>query len=328
MAQEKKPIIEIEDLQPKDTLAGYRATWQERGLIAYAELVPIDDQPARGFILECGYNTASGREPGNRQIDTGTTLTSRVRSYMLEAMRGAGWEEIGREASGRPIWQHVSRIAAASPALQDQAAQKIRIDDLQPNKESYWAHWIEDDIQCSIILKALYSNDPARGFKMENWYIGRKSSSRPLSKEKQKIADNRAFWIRHRFMLALEDAGWSQIDDIWHFTGRRVAQVSRTATSAPALQVEQDQDQAGARYRQKTLLVPAREQVKSYRRTITASEVTYTCARCGDQVTKVLYPGAAPRYCDDCAKEVTREKTRARVARLRAGKRGGQAQTS
>jgi len=55
MAQKQQPKIEIEDLQPKDTLAGYRATWQEGGLIASAYLEPLNDQPARGFKESNGY---------------------------------------------------------------------------------------------------------------------------------------------------------------------------------------------------------------------------------------------------------------------------------
>jgi len=83
--------------------------------------------------------------------------------------------------------------------------------------------------------------------------------------------------------------------------------------------IEQDQPDAGLQ--QKILQVPAREKVAAYRRTITASDVTYTCARCKQEVTKSLFPGRMPLYCDVCAKEVEREKTRARVARLRAGKK-------
>lgn len=202
MAQvhEKKPTIITENLQPKSTIAGYKFTWQERGLLAWSELLPINDRPARGFILEAGYDTLSGREPGARQIDLGTTLTGNVRELMLGQMALAGWREIGRDEKRRPIWQHESRIAAP-------------------------------------------------------------------------------------------------------------------ASSAPALQEKQDQAP------RKTLYVPARERVTSYKRTITASDVTYTCARCKNDVTKSLFPGATPLYCDICAAEVKREQTRKRVRRLRAGKK-------
>ncbi|MGH2479603.1 MAG: hypothetical protein ACRDHW_08115 [Ktedonobacteraceae bacterium] len=121
MAHKHAPIIEIENLQPKTTIAGYHVTWQEGSLIAYADLLPIDDQPARGFVLECGYNTATGRDPGNRQIDQGTTLTSKVRELMLTQMVCAGWRDIS--TNGRSIWQHITQIPAEVGRVQDQGKQ-------------------------------------------------------------------------------------------------------------------------------------------------------------------------------------------------------------
>lgn len=113
-AHKKQPKIVTEDLQPKSSLAGYHFTWEEHGLIAWADLLPINDQPARGFILECDYETVSGREPGARQIDQGTTLTSAIRNKMLEAMHWSGWQEMGRDDQRRSIWQHASRIPTSS----------------------------------------------------------------------------------------------------------------------------------------------------------------------------------------------------------------------
>ncbi|MEO9030633.1 MAG: hypothetical protein ABI413_17635 [Ktedonobacteraceae bacterium] len=118
MAHKYAPVIEIENLQPKTTIAGYHATWQEGSLIAYADLLPIEDQPARGFVLECGYNTATGREPGNRQIDQGTTLTSKMRELMLTQMACAGWRDIS--TNGRSIWQHAIQIPSKVVNAQDQ----------------------------------------------------------------------------------------------------------------------------------------------------------------------------------------------------------------
>lgn len=186
-AHEKKPIIQTEDLQPKSSIAGYRFTWQEHGLIAWAELEPIDDQPGRGFLLTWGYDTVSGREPGQRQIDQGTTLVSKVRDLIIGQMVLAGWVTVGA-LERKNIWQHRSRIKAAG------------------------------------------------------------HTSRVLS-------------------------------------------------------------------------ISAREKVKGYKRTITANPVTFTCSCCGHKVTREVFPGAKPQYCDDCALKVKREKTRARVARLRAAKR-------
>ncbi|MEO9029380.1 MAG: hypothetical protein ABI413_11265 [Ktedonobacteraceae bacterium] len=125
MAQKYAPKIELENLQPKDTVAGYHVTWQEGGLIAYADLLPIDDQPQRGFVLECGYDTATGRNPGNRQIDQGTTLTSQVRELMLRQMVLAGWSVIGDLPGTRKnIWQHSTRTPPVALSEQDQGRQQ------------------------------------------------------------------------------------------------------------------------------------------------------------------------------------------------------------
>ncbi len=52
------------------------------------------------------------------------------------------------------------------------------------------------------------------------------------------------------------------------------------------------------------------------------TEVTFTCERCGQEVTRQqASPGFLPRYCDACAKIVKREKTAARVAKHRQQKK-------
>ena len=111
-------------------------------------------------------------------------------------------------------------------------------------------------------------------------------------------------------------AGWVTVEaqletrkNIWQHSSR--VEASRAS----------DQDQGDQAKERRVLAVPAREKVAAYRRTITAQDVTYTCARCSQEVTKALFPGRTPLYCDDCAKEVEREKTRARVTRLRAGRK-------
>lgn len=137
---------------------------------------------------------------------------------------------------------------------------------------------------------------------------------------------------------ALLDAGWELVardderqQEIWQPPGH----VSAPAPHVPALSSEQSRpapvpvkkaevkhegDQA-ALPGQRVLSVPARGRVSRYRRTITVRPVTYTCSECGEEVTKALYPGASPRYCDACASKIRRAKTRARVRRLRASKR-------
>lgn len=203
-AHQKLPIIEIDDLQPDWSIKGFKATWKENGLVAYAYLMPLQDQPARGYVLEYSYDSEKqpGRRLSDRQIDQGTTLVSRVRARMLDAMHWAGWQVIGKQDTGRDIWQHSSRVIS-SLQVQDKPQEQ---DTVTP------------------------------------------------------------------------DQGKSK------------------AITVPA---------------------GAGRQSISYTRTITARDVTYTCSRCGQEVTKGQFPGPTPRYCDPCAKEVEREKTRARVARLR-----------
>ncbi len=57
----------------------------------------------------------------------------------------------------------------------------------------------------------------------------------------------------------------------------------------------------------------------AYQRMIGTSQVTFVCTVCGKTVTQQRYPGRKPRYCSDpCEEEGRREKTRARVKKLRA----------
>ncbi|MFL5624274.1 MAG: hypothetical protein ACJ788_01600 [Ktedonobacteraceae bacterium] len=197
-AHQKLPIIEIDDLQPDWSIKGFKASWKENGLVAYAYLMPLQDQPSRGYVLEYSYDSEKqpGRRLTDRQIDQGTTLVSRIRARMLDAMRWAGWQVVGKQETGRDIWQHSSRLVQDKPQELD----------------------------------------------------------------------------------TVTDQGKSR------------------AITVPA---------------------GAGRQSTGYTRTITARDVTFTCSRCGQEVTKVQFPGPTPRYCDTCAKEVEREKTRARVARLR-----------
>jgi hypothetical protein len=52
-------------------------------------------------------------------------------------------------------------------------------------------------------------------------------------------------------------------------------------------------------------------------------EVTFTCERCGNQVTEWRYPGPVPQYCAQCGPIVKHEKTAARVRRVRDRQRRG-----
>lgn len=357
MVQTKQPKTTIDDLQPKDTLGGYRATWQERTLTAYAYLNPIEDQPARGFILECTYeHMQPGRRLSDKQMDQGTTLTSRVRSFMLDAMRRAGWKEIGEDDRHRPIWQHISRIASSAredqiPAPIQQEQVSVTLDDFTfvSGKHDYQATAIQGDVQAIVRfypsgIGDRYTLNP--GVDCYPW-----PPAQPMTQEQYDRATLLLPGLLDQVKAALQVAGWSFVEiyehdsslEIWKHTSEQAAPASSVAqsrrvrastkkkASAPALQVEQE-DQAApaapAGQASRLLYVPAREQVKDYNRTITAKDVTYTCSRCGREVTKSVFPGATPKHCDDCKPIIQHEQMLERVKRHRAGKKGGQLQAS
>lgn len=68
---------------------------------------------------------------------------------------------------------------------------------------------------------------------------------------------------------------------------------------------------------EKTLIVRARE----YKRVIKTRPVTFTCIECESTVTEDLYPGPAPRYCNNCLQEVRRRQNADRVRRWRERQR-------
>jgi phosphopantetheine adenylyltransferase len=55
----------------------------------------------------------------------------------------------------------------------------------------------------------------------------------------------------------------------------------------------------------------------AYERWVNARSVTFTCIRCHQEVTEIRYPGPTT-YCAACSLIVKREKTAARVKRVRA----------
>lgn len=209
MAREKEPVIEIDDLAPKTTIAGYRATWKANGVVAHAELLPLQDQPARGFVLDLYTSNESARPMGKRQQERADELIPLVKARMLDAMRMAGWQVVGTlDNPPMDIWQHSSRVIASASSLVQGKPQE------------------QDSV---------------------------------TNQEKES----------------------------------------------------------------KVILVPLRkrDQGTTYQRTITKQQVTLSCSTCGQEVTRTQYPGPISPYCDACAKEVEKEQTRARVARLRERRR-------
>jgi len=412
MAQTRQPKIEIDDLQPKSNIAGYRASWQEGTLTAYAYLEPIEDQPGRGYSLEYTYEHAQpNRRLSDRQIDAGTTLISKVRELMTGQLLRAGWREIGKDEKRRPIWQHTSRIA------------DIEIDSLspRPGPDGYTLRWRENGVLVCVSLNPI-EDQPGRGYTLSLWSENATRPETPLDRDQLATVERVTPLANKRMIEGLDQAGWKMtfIEDqpIWKHRehadiisapvqdcdrdgwarqdekpfdldslepgrleyrarwkhgniltvanlqaidgdGSRGYRLTSRSTRIDGYVLSskiQERGQAFARelyYRfsqaleragwslqqdtwscqvkalpekQRTLVVPAREETRGYTRTITAQEVTYTCVRCGQVTSKLVFPGRAPEYCDTCAAEVKREKTRARVARLRAGKKGEQVQ--
>lgn len=111
-----EPIIE--NLTEKSSIAGYRATWQESGLLARYELLPVDDKPANGFYLEGGVSACSGRPLGRKQQEQADKLLSALRERYVQKIIEAGWqleEQAGQaERFHRPVVavKRVLKVAA------------------------------------------------------------------------------------------------------------------------------------------------------------------------------------------------------------------------
>jgi hypothetical protein len=122
MELEKKPAaITIEDLQPKQTSTGYRATWREQDLVAVAEFVPIQGSPLRGFVLLTSCHKASDLDQISQcQQELANTLLQRLQTHL----NAAGWLVIGRLGNPpREVWQHQNRLWGKKSDQQSQSLQ-------------------------------------------------------------------------------------------------------------------------------------------------------------------------------------------------------------
>jgi hypothetical protein len=109
MARERQPEIHIDDLHPIEDgfVHAYWGTWKELGMIAHAHLDAINDNPRRGYRLDCGYRRESERgRMGQRQEELGAELVRNLRPHMETEMRAAGWQVVAKTNEGRDIWQH------------------------------------------------------------------------------------------------------------------------------------------------------------------------------------------------------------------------------
>lgn len=284
MAQRTDPIVLIEDLKPKNTIAGYKAACEESGLIAWADLLPIDDQPSRGFLLECGYNTRTGRDPGPRQIDRGTTLTSIVRNRMVEAMRAAGWREMGGQpGTHQSIWQHLSRMPNTrareqAPLTEEERANaRQRLDRPIANHQAEQPAQNQANQQVPVTLEQIAPST-------EQVPVTPQEPSSP-SKQVPVTLEQIAPTIEH---VPVTSPGHDSLSE---------------HVSVTPKQVKPDQ------------VVRVNRKGKLYQRTVSAQLVMGTCQACQQPFAEMRYPGPPPRYCERCAKEVERIQRNARRMR-------------
>ncbi len=116
MAHERKPVITLDPLQPDGTRRSFRATWTEGTLCAYAELVPFQDNPHNGYVLECWYDRTTTRGAmGQRQEEQGRKLVTQVQAYMQAALLDTGWivAKTGKDAATPNVWKHQSQLTPA-----------------------------------------------------------------------------------------------------------------------------------------------------------------------------------------------------------------------
>jgi hypothetical protein len=346
-AHERQPHIKIDDLQPDWSCRGFTASWQEGTLTAYAYLEPIADQPANGYLLSCSYqHKQPGRRLSDRQMDAGTTLVSKVRELMTGQMVRAGWRAIGQEEKTRKtIWQHASRITAAvaSEQAQDKAAAPavtIEIPDLSippytpamkarfESPLTYEASAVEGDIKAIITIRHYRDPQYPGGYILDE-RIERLNESAPGRMGKRQEARARALLVQLRVQVqaALSAAGWElrwhtpRGAALWVYTGP--LQDHESVTLGQDQPHEQDSVTKQDSVTGKKIVLVKKTSSRAhepYTREVRVKLVTFTCARCGEQVTREKYPGRI-EYCAQCAPLVKREKTRARVARLRTGQR-------
>lgn len=177
--------------------------------------------------------------------------------------------------------------------------EQIEIDDLnRDEEEQYWLRWTEGN----VIIFALLARSEGSSYQLDCWYDSlRRMGAIRLGRKQQGIGEKILPLARAQMLEAMRAAGWREAGDAW----QKVK--------------EQDSVTPHQDSQRKVLSVSAGQ--GNYQRTITTQNVTLTCKRCGDHVTRTQYPGRQPLYCEPCAAQMRKEKTRARVARLRAGKK-------
>lgn len=181
----------------------------------------------------------------------------------------------------------------------------IHLDDLTQTKStlgSYTARWEQGGVYALADLSPL-RDDTRRGYVLELNAYNALQPSRPLGRKQQELATKLVTNLRELLISQLVLAGWQceQVDGVTCWQPKRIAPIPKVQG--------------------RVLAVTATPKKRGYQRTITPQAVTVTCISCLSETERMLYPGATPLYCEQCAKRIEREKTRKRVARLRAGQK-------
>ncbi len=222
-------------------------------------------------------------------------------------------------------------------------------EDLQPSSAGYRATWREQgmEVSASLVPEACA---PSLGFVLEI-SCDNEPDPGPMSQGQTERAET-SFWrIKTQAKEALIAAGWLVVGrlgnpphEVWQHQDRlwgprsvqeredllaQLASLGQEQTSGAAtdnkhpLQVAPENSQAPSNVDEVYGDKEARERALSsgsppaLGRLVKAKSIAFACARCATQTQATCYPGAQPQYCEPCALIVRREKTRARVQKLR-----------
>lgn len=186
----------------------------------------------------------------------------------------------------------------------------------------------QGDMQAIIILRPYYTPGV---YQWETYW------DRVNTKIRRKLTpgqDERGLALAHvlkeRLIQALGAAGWQDAGQ--NYEGRSLWRYVEPPASAqrPVQSPTEALPQRPKRRRKKASTrapMPVASQVvtqtrahglAAYQRTIQMKPVTFTCAQCGQTVTRLRYPGRVCYCSEECRQKVKRTQTRARVQRLRA----------
>jgi hypothetical protein len=108
--------------QPEPPRACYRVVWREQDVIAEASLVPVPEEPTRGWVLETRCACAAGPgKLGKRQQAIADRSCTRLRQELSQALPAAGWLVIGRLGDPRrAVWGHANQLWGRGQGSQSQ----------------------------------------------------------------------------------------------------------------------------------------------------------------------------------------------------------------